>query len=473
MDLQTKSYLLSVIAAVTASWPHDVRAVDCSNLTPLPGDDRPQIQQCLDTATPLTPVTLVETGEAFDVQTRLLVPPGVHLRGWDGSGPPTYPTIRPGPNWVSSTGQLIGAFANTEISFLTLDADSKITAANSTVVHPFQSHVHVHDTFIRNNKYSAGVEAAGVIVFNNVKGIVLERVQIHDNFHGVVFHKPNPAPTIAADANRIVDSAIYHNSCTGVAIHAYAEIVGSLFYQNGFNCHNPCEPCEPLHIPGAALYAEGNNDGFLLRDSEVRESCGHNLDLNGIKNATIEDSYIHSPGVIDPADDPTGACKGGASIAMLNGSTNLIRRNVIVNNTTFTDWAAQPGCFDGNGCFGLFRAQPTKRWAFAFYACAANATPGATLSNFILNNEMRADCPANNCKGVGYFLSPATGIAAPPPPCGAANRVEGNNPVGSEVGSVRCGSNVYTGNLDDSQHGPGPDPECAQHQPAVGCGVGG
>jgi hypothetical protein len=369
---------------------------------------------------------------------------------------------------------LIAPSANTEISFLTLDADSKITAQNSTVVHPFQGHVHVHDTFIRNNKYAAGVQSTGVIIWAGLNGVVLERVQIHDNFHGVVFHKPTPAPTSAADANRIVDSLLYHNSCTGVAIHGYGEIVGSLFYQNGFNCHNPCNPCEPVHIPGAALYAEDNSDGFILRDSEIRESCGHNLDLNGIRNALIEDSYIHSPGVIAPADDPTGACKGGASIAMLNGSMNLIRRNVIINNTTFTDWAATPACFDGNGCFGLFRAQPTKKWAFAFYACAANAAPDSTLTNFILNNEMRADCPAGNCKGVGYFLSPGTGIAAPPPPCGgAANRVEGNNPVGSEVGSVRCGSNVYNYNLDDPQHGPGPDPECSQHQPGVGCDVGG
>jgi hypothetical protein len=472
MNLQRQGRLLLLAVALAATWPHGVHAVDCTNLTPVAGDDRPQIQQCLDNATPLTPVTLVETGEAFDVQDQLVVPPGVHLRGWDGSGSPTYPRIRPRPNWNVNSNRLIAAHANTQISFLTLDADSKIIALNSTIITPEQNYVYVHDTFLRNNKYAAGVESAGVIIWAGRKGVVLERVQIHDNFHGVVFHSPTPAPTNAADANRIVDSVIYHNSCSGVTINGYGEIVGSLFYKNGFDCHNPCEPCEPVHIPGTAIHSLGNNDGFLLRDSEVRESCGHNLDLNGIRNATIEDSYIHSPGVIDPADDPTGACKGGASIAMLNGSTNLIRRNVIVNNTTFTDWAAEPSCFDGNGCFGLFRAQPTKKWAFAFYACAANAAPGSTLSNFILSNEMRSDCPASNCKGVGYFLSPGTGVAAPPPPCGAANRVEGNDPVGSEVGSVRCGSNVYSGNSDDSQHGAGPDPECVQHQPAVGCGVG-
>ncbi len=178
---------------------------------------------------------------------------------------------------------------------------------------------------------------------------------------------------------------------------------------------------------------------------------------------TITDNQIRGPGY-DWGGTRT-YCDGGVSALLVGVSDSLIRGNVVTNEGRPWNVLSRREGGDwwrAKGAAAYSDLPGSGKTAIAFLL-ARDGTSKPTVNNVIEKNQLRANCAAPGCVGLGSFTSRGTGFL--PGGDWKPSFFTNNDPFGSNVGSKRCGGNWFAGNdtcadgalgagcnLDDPQH---------------------
>jgi len=253
---------------------------------------------------------------------------------------------------------------------------------------------------------------------------------------------------------------IYNNKCDGITFVSYGVAEKNTIYQNGWDCENG-------PIPGASIYSLKNKDGGRLIGNKMYNTCGHVIDIDRGDHFHIEGNHAYDPGY--RWGGKYNYCAGSA-IFLLD-----VRQFKIIGNTFENKGRNWNNGFDPNavtravGAAAFSDLPFGSKTAIAFVLAKRPNSSDTTTSNTIENNKMRAYCSGGGCGGLGYFTSRGTGHKGTAWSASTTNYFRGNDPFGSQVGSVRCGGNWYAGN---STCGQGAKPPCNsddyQHNPPKG-----
>lgn len=181
---------------------------------------------------------------------------------------------------------------------------------------------------------------------------VIKNSTFRNCFYGVIFHSSQTEAMNAVMDNCLVT----YNRCDGITLAGYAKVQNSEICYNGYDCMNGGEG-DP--IPGAGIYVEANQIGFVIDNCEIYRNNGFNVDINGGKNGVITNNTIYDAGWTtfpEAADYAEVAYQNGVSLAI----SGLIGGTVTGNTVTNTDAATVlSGCYahnttgcDINGYFG-------------------------------------------------------------------------------------------------------------------------
>ncbi|MBP9112853.1 MAG: hypothetical protein KBF88_08590 [Polyangiaceae bacterium] len=371
------------------------------------------------------------------------VPAGAVLEGTGGK-----PTLRYG---AAAGNSMVTLFDGSVLRSLRLQPGGFLDQTNGAIVHIEGSNAVVKDCVLEN--VSVFSKTTGVyFIGKDKKDSVVEDTEIKDSFYGVIF----ASYLDAAHPNIVRRTKIHAIACDGVTLAGYGEVRDSEIFDVGFNCLNPAVNGGPP-IPGAAIFSLGNPNGGLLAGNNLHEACGNVIDVDRISGLKIQNNTITGPSYQRSAFETF--CVGGASVSIVDSSNLVITGNNVVNERA----TSRVGAFgDPNFIFGRYGDLPQgSNQAIAFWLTRRVGGPPATGST-IDNNVLRANCAAP-CVGLGYFIGRRTGVDAQGNWSAATtNYFTRNNPVGSNVGSKRCGRNWYAGNsvcgndaecnLDDAQH---------------------
>lgn len=381
----------------------------------------------------------------FEIDRGIAVPAGAVLAG-AGAGVSVLALT----SGVSGCLLYLGGEAT--VQDLGLDGQDRLefTYTNSIVILS-GSYNRVSRTWIGNSggthrgAHTVGVywlDAAGV-------GNVVEDSELYGTFYGAIFVAGLPA----GSGNRLQGSTLHNIQCDSVTLVGYGEVDGNLIYENGWDCENG-------PIPGGGVYSLWNTTGASVTNNTVHDNCGHGIDLDGVANFLIEGNTLYDPGYT--WGGWASWCGAAAGLAMMDVSTSVVRHNFVENNNR--PW-------NGANSNPVFAARGASAWsdlpggASAVMAAMITVRPesaGGSQGNRFEDNTFRAAC-GSGCVGVGYFLGRGTGYDARGDwSASTTNYLTGNDPYGSNVGSVRCGGNWYAAssscpgdpecNVDDEQH---------------------
>ena len=411
----------------------------CAALTPSSSasSNRAAIQRCLDTA---GYAVLGPGVHAIDLL--LDVPAGATL---SGSG--RTATIQAS----GSVGNgLLYMRAGSTVRGLVLDANQSLDDTNGAVVQILGSNVTVDDCWIGNvNGHVRGLGLAGVYFMDDTgSGSVVQNSEITNLFYGVIFR----AGLDAAEVNTVQASIIHDTACDGVTFAGYGELIGSTLYHHGYDCENG-----PL--PGASVYGLDNLVGARIDSNEMYDDCGNVIDLDTVWSFEITNNTIRDPGYTWGGYAPY--CNGSA-LMIIDSAFNVISGNVISSddrtNNRLEDTYG-PDVYRRNSSAAAFSdLSPGGDAIIAFQLLQRSGSQGATVYNVVDGNELRAGC-TSGCTGIGYFSSRGTGQDATEAwSTASSNYFSGNNPSGSNIGSIRCGLNWYA--WDDTCDGTFPSGAC-------------
>jgi hypothetical protein len=423
----------------------------CDAIAPAPGNsgevNSATLQHCLDTEHHAT----LLAGE-FLLAHSVKLPASATLRG-----AANHATLlrAVGPTWDANFVVRFGvnspASAPATIASVRIDAANVLAGkSNASIVH-FAANGHLEDSELFNAGGAArgNHAAAAFLLCGGCDGARLTRVDLHDSFYGVIF-----GPGGTAQIHPVVEhSHVHETRCDAFTYMSFGEATDNLIEKVGFDCENG-------PIPGAALYSLGQAAGGIFSRNTVHDTCGNGLDLDRVQNFTIEANNIVTPG--SPFDGHTYCLGSGAFLLDVGHST--IRGNMIGNTNPHNAGFDPNQVMHARGAANFSDLPAGGNTIVAFVLGQRPDGSGLAVGNVIENNTLRATCAAP-CVGMGYFASRDTGYAA-----GGAwgasttNYYRGNTPVGSNIGSMRCGGNWYAAgssclagspapcNVDDSQH---------------------
>ncbi len=413
----------------------------CVGLVPqaTPAANRAMIQGCLDTAGHADLAAGV-----FDLDGLLEVRAGATL-----SGTARTATLR--ANMPDVNG-LLYVRDNATVRGLVLDANRALSDENGAVVQIFGSNVTVSDCWIGNvSGHVRGLTLAGVYFMSDTaNGSVVESSEIADLFYGVIFR----AGLDATEVNTVRSSIIRDTACDGVTFAGYGELVGSTLYHHGYDCENG-------PIPGASVYGLNNTAGARIDSNLLYDDCGNIIDLDTVQHFEITNNEIRDPGYTWGGYAPY--CGSMAALMMIDSAHNTIRGNTIASNERSNNRVDAFGDHQNTYRRNSRAAAYSDLGAggasvIAFSLLQRPTAPGTTVGNVIEDNLPRAAC-STGCTGIGYFSSRGTGRdAAGGWSTTTANDYARNNPAGSDIGSTRCGANMYA--WDDTCDGTFPLGDC-------------
>lgn len=386
----------------------------------------------------------------FVVRSGFDVPAGASLEGVD--------TAR-------STVQLAGSSVNHVISLgtgsvarhLVLDAaDHLPSGANEAVVHVTGNGALLEDAELTSSvALTRGVHAVGVYFIDSTSsGALVRTTTIHGLFYGAIF----VAGLDSAHANVLSTVDVYDIRCDGVTFAGYGVLSASHVHEAGYDCENG-------PIPGASVYGLANDAGALIDSNELDDDCGNVVDLDTVSHFVLTNNHVH-----DPGNQWGGAypwCGEGAGMGIIDSHDLWIEGNTVENNDRPQNrMVSDPnGVFSSYGSAGGTDDLPHGSSNVLAFWLGRREGGSAVTGNVITGNAFRSAC-TSGCVGVGYFLSRSTGLDV----YGnwsayTTNYLTANDPMGSNVGSVRCGANWYAAdstcdghtmdadcNTDDDQH---------------------
>ena len=233
---------------------------------------------------------------------------------------------------------------------------------------------------------------------------------------------------------------------------------------NGFNGGPP--------IPGANIYALGNDKGAVIRGNTIYDSNGNGVDIAASSHFIIENNYIYDPGCqyFPAAEDYVNCTYGsGAGMMLADVANSKVFQNVVENHRSSNKVGDAPyPDYSTNGFFSAANAPAFSdlpngaNQVIAFILAESRDPTKHTYGNEIKDNRFRS-APNGDAVGIGYFTSRGTGFGNATTPADewtaeTTNYFTLNDPFGSHIGSVRCGGNWYASetepNTDDDQHRP-------------------
>jgi hypothetical protein len=365
---------------------------------------------------------------AFPLAHHINLPPRSKLVGSTGA-PSTLAYQGSGENTIVLLGQ------GNVLAHLRIGAGGKLgTVRNSAIVKISGDGNSVTDTEVFDQPDSPANVAGIYFIGADMKHNTVERANIHDVFNGVIFRKGQNDPT----QNVLADSKVTHTQCDAVNLAGGGTVRHNTIAEVGFACGN--------NIPAAGIYAINNQEGAEIANNTVSNSCGNLLDIVNSRNFRIVDNSFKGPGFVAGGRYP--ACRGnGGSLVNVQGFT--FSGNTIVA----ADRPPVPAAAVGEKWAGNFAARSHLEHPLNALRVVYAAQYGdvQTEGNVFENNTIQASCGNRaHCTGLGLFVGGNTGKGAP-------NVFENNRFAGSNVPSVRCGSNSYKGNDDDKSHPHGND----------------
>jgi hypothetical protein len=283
---------------------------------------------------------------------------------------------------------------------------------------------------------------------DSASGSVVENSDITNLFYGVIFR----AGLDASEVNTVQSSTIHDTACDGVTFAGYGELIGSTLYHHGYDCENG-----PL--PGASVYGLNNLVGARIDSNEMYDDCGNVIDLDTVWNFEITNNIIRDPGYTWGGYVPY--CNGSA-LMMIDSAFNTVSGNTISSdgrtNNRLGDTYGPDVYRRSSSAAAYSDLSPGGDAIIAFQLLQRSGSQGTAVYNVVDGNELRAGCSAG-CTGIGYFTSRGTGQDASETwSTASSNYFSGNNPYGSDLGSVRCGLNWYA--WDDTCDGTFPSGAC-------------
>jgi hypothetical protein len=290
---------------------------------------------------------------------------------------------------------------------------------------------------VKTNYHVAGVAYASA----EFGGMSVKNVRIAHHFYGVVFGwhgRKNP--------NRLEGSEIQHLKCDSITFIRYGEAVGNTIHETGYDCENG-------PIPGGGIYSLMNDEGALIRNNTIYDTCGHGIDIDRGANFVIDGNHVRDPGHTDGGRYPWCVSASAAFVLGLNDS--VISNNEFLNETSV--WTQDPNRVStsrGGRVFSDVGGPRAVAFVLAAFSTpvaspAAFAEPyktvfglGLSMRNHIVDNTFRAFTREGT--GVGFFTSRNSGYGWQNGWSDQTlNTFQGNRTIGSNIGSVRCGGNVY------------------------------
>ena len=431
--------LVAAVLLLSGATPDAALAatVDCAALRPStdPSVNRAAINDCLAGADRQA----VLTAGSYPVDGGIVVPDGARLLG-----DTTYPTIRLAANRLGAAQLVRFTGSGARVGFLRLDAGNLLALGCCSAVVMF-SGSGTGNNLLDDAVVTGAFETTGVYVLCGAcHGNQMLRVDIHNNFYGIIFGPFNDS----AHVNTLLASSVHDNRCDGVTFMGtdlsigrpggYGVIDGSALYRNGRDCENG--------IPGAAVYSKGNLAGARIVNSKLYENCGNNLDLVEVERFRIEANDMYTPGY--PVPGAVYYCTATASAALVNIRESTIKLNTVRNSNTRT-MAGIAG--DSNR---FFNADGAAKYSdltgggngLVAFLLASFRTGTPSMHNTIDGNRFIGTC-TSPCVGTGYFATRDTGFDASGGWSSATtNYYTNNSPYGSNVGSRRGGGNWYAAN---------------------------
>ena len=380
---------------------------------------------------------------------------------------PTIKAVAP----VNSVLDIVGN--NSEISFLQFDYNSQFKGED----HPCQgtiiitgSNNFIHNSFIRgadNPHRKNDLISTGVYFLNGV-GNHVYNCKIYNSSYGVIFY--SELEKAGSTYNRLESCEIYYNRSDGITINGYGEILNCTIHHNGYDCMNGFNGGPP--IPGANIYALGNDKGAVIRGNTIYDSNGNGVDIAASSHFIIENNYIYDPGCqyFPAAEDYVNCTYGsGAGMMLADVANSKVFQNVVENHRSSNKVGDAPyPDYSTNGFFSAANAPAFSdlpngaNQVIAFILAESRDPTKHTYGNEIKDNRFRS-APNSDAVGIGYFTSRGTGFGNATTPADewtaeTTNYFTLNDPFGSHIGSVRCGGNWYASetepNTDDDQHRP-------------------
>lgn len=376
---------------------------------------------------------------------------------------------------VSPENSVIKMYGNSRVSFLTINGN------NFSVNRPVPCVIAIigNNNKIDNNWILGGSNVLQPASSEKVTGVYLlcgennliQNNKITNNHYGVI--ATNETENITS--NIIDQNDIFMNRCDAITLVKYAKVTSNKIHSNGWDCQNGGPGMPP--VPGGGIYSNNNKEGAYIKDNEVYDNNGHNIDLINVSNFQIYTNTVYNPGnKYFPGCGYSGnmapAYGNAISICLVNISNSTIEGNIVRNeNRSFN--AVNSGYYgtDPNGFFSALNAVKFSDLPFGGNSVIAFCMAETDSSKFIQTqisppmiqtqqNIIRNNTFIASPNGIGYFTSRNTGFDKDQSwSASTTNYFTLNNPTGSNHGSRRCGGNWFAAdhvnpNTDDAQHVP-------------------
>ena len=322
------------------------------------------------------------------------------------------------------------------------------------------------DTTVKNAEDTSADQTAipiGVFILCSTEcnGNVLNTDVLSKDTYGISF--VNNA-TNKKDPNAIRNSTLTDDGCAGVAFESYGVVDDDTMYDDGYLC--------PGGLPANTIYANGNMVGGLVEDSTLYDTCGNNVDFLNDANFTFTDNSIANPGYAGHSEGPgmDGPCYG-VTMNMSNVSNSVFTGNTLANTSNssgITDNIDRDSIYENSGQ-PAFSDLPNEGIPgdaeIALVLAYIDHSSAYTADNDFSGNRIIGYCN-KPCLGIGYFASRGTGYGRGNSwSASTTDYYTANNPMGSNIGSIRGGANWYAAssvctvlssqepcNTDDYQH---------------------
>lgn len=332
--------------------------------------------------------------------------------------------------------------SNITVKDLVINYNSQYSSGESldkAVVQLYGQNTIIDNCVIQGNttpeRNSANTIVGLYFLSEKAKGSTVKNSTIQNCFYGVIFRDV----LTKAQNNQLLNCTVTYNRCDGVTFAGYGVVRDCTITHNGYDCRNPYGD-SAYPIPGAGVYTQDTNKGFVLDGCEIAYNNGFNLDINVAENLEITDNHIHSPGwrQFPKAADYKTVNYGNGISACLTGMRNSIFTGNTVTNTVTANRLDQSYAhlYTGGDVNDYFQKSGSSTpfsgltpGGASVVACALVNYPGRdqNYGNTISNNTFTAKTSDSATTGIGLVVNYKAH---------SKNTFSKNNDSGSEIGTV-------------------------------------
>ena len=267
------------------------------------------------------------------------------------------------------------------------------------------------------------------------KGSTVKNSTIKNCFYGVIFRDV----LTKSQNNQLLNCTVTYNRCDGVTFAGYGVVRDCTITYNGYDCRNPYGDSE-YPIPGAGVYTENTNKGFVVDGCEIAYNNGFNLDINVAENLEITNNNIHDPGwrqFPKAADYKTVNYGNGISACLTGMRNSVFTGNTITNNVAANRLdQSYAHLYTGGDVNDYFQKSGSSTpfsgltpGGASVVACALVNYPGRdqNYGNTISNNTFTAKTSDSATTGIGLVVNYKAH---------SKNTFSKNTDSGSEIGTV-------------------------------------